>query len=173
MNIFRSSCALTWIVVTAVAGAAPLPPPSAIDTKKAMVVLPFESEVKGAPGFTESARTTVVAFLKDDGTFAAVLDPAEAKGRDKAGYLEMSAKLVEFKGGNMATRMMVGLGSGRASATLDVAIRDPQSGSVVWQKRIKEKASVWSNSASSAAQRGELPEKIAKTLLRELKGGAK
>lgn len=141
-----------------------------VDHTKAAVVLPFESSVKGNPGFLEQARTTVIAFLKEDKTFASVLDPADAAGKDKASMMELHARLVEFKAGNMATRAVVGLGSGRASAALEFSLTDAQSGKVVWNKTIKEKASVWSNSASSTAQRLELPEKIAKTLINELHG---
>jgi hypothetical protein len=64
--------------------------------------------------------------------------------------------------------MMVGLGSGRASAAFDFELKNTESGKVVWKRTIKEKASVWSNSASSSAQRSELPEKIAQTLIKEL-----
>lgn len=140
-----------------------------IDHAKSAIVLPFESSVQAGPGFLDVARTTVIAFLKDDKTFAAILDSAD--GKDKSNLIEVSAKLVEFKAGNMATRMMVGLGSGRASAAFEFTIKDLQTGKVVWKKTIKEKASVWSNSASSTAQRQELPEKVSKTLIKELRQG--
>jgi hypothetical protein len=52
---------------------------------------------------------------------------------------------------------------------LDFTVKDVQTGSVLWRKQIKEKASVWSNASSSNSQRGELPDKLAQTLLKELK----
>jgi hypothetical protein len=139
-----------------------------IDYTKNAVVLPFESSTKVTPGFLDVARDTVIAFLKEDKTFATVLDPAEASAHEKSSMIEIGATLVEFKAGSMATRVLVGLGSGRASAAFEFTIKDMQTGDVIWKKRIKEKASVWSNSASSTAQRQELPEKIAKKLIKEL-----
>ena len=76
---------------------------------------------------------------------------------------------MDFAPGNMAARAIVGLGSGRAHAGFEFIVKDAQTGTALWQKTIKETASFWSNSASSAAQRLELPEKIAKTLVKELK----
>jgi hypothetical protein len=146
------------------------PASSEVDFKLAVAVAPFESAVKVSPGFTDVARTTVVAHLKEDKTFSGVFTSEETK--EKA-PLELTARLVEFKAGNMATRVLVGLGSGRASAAFDFALKDSQSGKVVWKKTIKEKASVWSNSASSTAQRLELPEKIARALIKELQKDGK
>jgi len=140
-----------------------------IDSSKTAVVMAFDGNGVKAAGFPELSRTTVIQILRDEGMFAAVLTPEEAKDKDKATIIEINAKLVEFKAGNMATRVLVGLGSGRASAAYEFTFKDAASGKVVWQKTIKEKASVWSNSASSTAQRLELPEKIAKTLVKELK----
>ena len=99
--------------------------------------------------------------------FAGVLAPEEVNDKDKSMLLELSATLSDFAPGNMATRVMVGLGSGRAHAGFDFTLKD-SAGRTVWQRRIKETASFWSNSASSAAQRQELPEKVAKALVKEL-----
>ena len=142
-----------------------------IDLKKTAVLLPFESAVKGAPGFPETTRTTIAAFLKDDGVFSQVLMSEQAGEQDKSSLLEIGASLTEFKAGNMATRMLVGVGSGRASATWVFTIKEAHSGKVVFQKTIKEKASFWSNNSSSSSQRQELPEKIAKALIKELRKG--
>ena len=144
-----------------------------IDTSKIAVVLPFESTVSKAGGLPEATRTAVIQLLKDEKIFAGVLTPEEAKDKDKATLVEISAKLVEFAPGNMAARVLVGMGSGRSSAAYDFTIRDSATGNVFWQNHIKEKASVWSNSASSAVQRLELPEKIAKTLVKRLQGKKK
>lgn len=124
-----------------------------IDTSKSIVILPFESTVKSAPGFSDAARASVIAYLKDAKTFAGVLTPEEAK--DKSGVLELNATLADFSGGNMATRAIVGLGSGRAHAGFDFVLKEGER--TIWQKRIKETASFWSNSASSSSQRQELP----------------
>ena len=134
-----------------------------VDLSKAVTVLPFESAVQGAGGLPEATRTAVIQFLKDAKVFAGVFTPEAAKDN---GGLELRATLADFAPGNMATRVMVGLGTGRAHAGFDFTVMD--SGRMVWQKRIKETASFWSNSASSVSQRQELPEKIAKTLVKEL-----
>jgi hypothetical protein len=68
----------------------------------------------------------------------------------------------------MATRALIGLGAGRAHAGFNFVVKESATGKVLWQKTIKETASFWSNSASSAAQRSELPEKVAKTFVEEL-----
>ena len=117
----------------------------------------------------ESTRTSVMQFLKDEHIFDTVLSPEDAKDRDKGTLVEVSATLVDFAPGNAATRLMVGLGSGRAHAGYDFTIKDAATGKVLWTKRIKETASFWSNTASSASQRQELPEKVAKSLVKELK----
>lgn len=144
-----------------------------IDTSKTAVVLPFETAVEKTRGFPDATRAAVIAVLKDEKLFAGVLTPEEAKDKDKATLVEISAKLVQFAAGSMATRVLVGMGSGRSSATYDFTIKDSATGNVLWQNRIKEKASVWSNNSSSSAQRGELPEKIAVTLVKLLQGKKK
>jgi hypothetical protein len=144
-----------------------------IDASKIAVVLPFESTLEKTRGFPEVTRTAVIAVLKDEKIFADVLTPETAKDKDKATLVEISAKLVQFAPGNMAARVLVGMGSGRSSASYDFTVKDSTTGNVLWQNRIKEKASVWSNSASSSAQRGELPDKIAETFAKLLKGKKK
>ncbi len=145
---------------------------SRIDRTKSAVLLPIVAgEVKSTAGFLDASHSTLLAVLKDEKVFAAMLTPEEAATKDKAQVIEISAKLVEFKAGNMATRVLVGLGSGRASAAYDFVLKDAATGKTLWQKVIKEKASVWSNASSSTAQRLELPEKIAYTLVKELLRG--
>jgi hypothetical protein len=141
---------------------------NALDLSKTAVILPFESEVKKASGLPDATRTAIIQFLKDESMFAAVLTPDEAKEKDKTTLIEFSAKLIDFASGNMATRIVVGLGAGRAHAGFDFTAKDAATGNVLWEKTIKEKASFWSNSASSVAQRMELPEKIAKTFVKEI-----
>ncbi|HEV2199288.1 MAG TPA: hypothetical protein VGR73_05675 [Bryobacteraceae bacterium] len=140
---------------------------SQIDFSKPVVISPFGSFFKEAHGLPDSTRTAVIQFLNDAGMFPAVLTPEEAKDKDKSTLLELGATLSDFKPGNMATRLVVGLGTGRAHAGFDFTIKDA-GGGTVWQKKIQETASFWSNSASSISQRQELPEKVAKTLVREL-----
>ena len=139
-----------------------------LDRSKTVVILPFESTVTKASGLADATRTAVIQFLTDEKMFAAILTPEAARDKDRGSVLEIGAKLVDFGAGNMATRMVVGLGSGRAHAGFDFTVKDAATGNVLWQKTIKEKASFWSNSASSVAQRLELPEKLAKSFLREL-----
>jgi hypothetical protein len=65
--------------------------------------------------------------------------------------------------------MMVGLGTGRAHANFEFVLKNASSGEVVWQKTIKQTASFWFNgTTSSAAERAELPEELAKKLVKEL-----
>jgi hypothetical protein len=141
-----------------------------VDLSKTAVVLPFESAVKGAAGLPEATRAAVIQTLKDDGVFAAVLTPEEAKDKDKATLVEISARLVDFAPGNAGKRLMVGFGSGRAHAGFEFTLKEPATGDTVWTKTIKQTASFWFNSTtSSAAERGELPDGVAKTLVKELK----
>ena len=140
-----------------------------IDMSKMVVVLPFESDNPKAHGLPDATRTAVIQFLKDEGLFAEVLSPEESASRPKDTMIELGANLVDFDPGNMATRVIIGLGSGRAHAGFEFTVKDAETGNAVWMATITEKASFWSNSASSAAQRLELPEKIAKTLVKELK----
>lgn len=142
-----------------------------MDVSKAAVILPFDSTVASAAavGLPDATRTAVVAYLKEANLFSAVLTPEEAKDRDKATVVEIHATLVDFAPGNMAARVMVGLGSGRAHAGYDMIIKDSATGNVIWEQRIKGVASVWSNNSSSAAQRTELPERVAKELVKQLK----
>ena len=144
---------------------------SKVDFSKAAVILPFESTVTSAAAseLPESTRTAVIAYLKEAGIFSAVLTPEEAKDKDKATLIEINAKLVDFAAGNMAARVMVGMGSGRAHAGYDFTIKDAATGDVVWEQHIKGVASVWSNNSSSSAQRMELPERVAKSLVSILK----
>jgi len=142
-----------------------------VDFSKAAVVLPFESTVTvaAASGLPEATRTAVIAYMKEAGMFSAVLTPEEARDNDTATLVEISAKLVDFAPGNMAARVLVGVGSGRAHAGYDFTIKDSATGNVIWEQRIKGVASFWSNSATSAAQRVELPERVAKGLVSTLK----
>ena len=83
--------------------------------------------------------------------------------------VEIDATLVDFAPGNMAARAIVGMGNGRAHAGFEFTVKDSATGNAIWQGRIKETASFWSNAASSVSQRAELPEKVAKSLVKELK----
>jgi hypothetical protein len=141
-----------------------------VDRSKMAVVLPFESEVKGTAGLPEATRAAVIQTLKDGDTFAATLTPEEAKDKDKTNLVEIGARLVDFAPGNAAKRLMVGFGSGRAHAEFEFTLKDPTSGDTVWKKKIKQTASFWFNSTtSSAAERSELPDGVAKKLVEELK----
>jgi hypothetical protein len=90
-----------------------------IDLSKAAVVLPFESTVNGESGLPDATRTAVFQFLRDEGLFSAVLTPEEAKDRDKATMVEISAKLTDFAPGGVVTHIIVGLLAGREHAVKD------------------------------------------------------
>ena len=138
------------------------------DQTQSIVILPFESSVKGASGLPEATRTAIIQMIKDEGLFAAVLTPEEAKDKDKATMLELSARLVDFDSGNAAKRVLVGFGGGRAHAGFEFVIKDSKG--ELWKKTLKSTASFWFNgTTSSAAERGELPEGVAKKLVEELK----
>ena len=141
---------------------------TAVDLSRAAIILPFGSFVKGADaaGLPDATRTAVIHIMKDNRMFSALLNPEEAAG--KKTLVEISAELVDFAPGNAATRLLIGLGSGRAHAGFNFVVKDSATGKILWKKTIKETASFWSNSASSAAQRLELPEKVAKSSLEEL-----
>jgi len=138
-----------------------------VDSTNAALVLQFDSSVTdaNAVGLPEATRAAVIQALKNSKMFTAYLAPEEADGIKTS--VQISGRLVDFASGNVATRMVIGLGTGRAHAGFIFTIKDP-SGEVIWTKTIKETASFWSNSASSSAQRSELPEKVAKTLVEEL-----
>ena len=140
-----------------------------LDLSKGAVVLAFETSISdpAAAGLPDATRTAVISVLKGADMFPAVGTPEQAK--DKKALVEISAKLVDFAGGNVAKRMIIGLGTGRAHAGFDFVVKDAATGKVLWQKTVKETASFWSNSASSSAQRTELPEKVAKSFMEQLK----
>ncbi len=138
------------------------------DQTQSIVILPFESSVKGASGLPEATRTAIIQMIKDEALFAAVLTPEEAKDKDKATMLELSARLVDFEPGNAAKRVLVGFGGGRAHAGFEFVIKDSKG--ELWKKTLKSNASFWFNgTTSSAAERAELPEGVAKKLIEELK----
>jgi len=141
---------------------------AAAEKNQTIVVVPFESTVKGAAGLPEATRTAVIQMIKDEQLFAAVFTPEEAKDKDKTTIVELSAKLVDFDAGNAAKRVLVGFGGGRAHAGFEFVIKDSKG--EVWKKTIKSTASFWFNgTTSSAAERAELPEGVAKKLVEELK----
>jgi uncharacterized protein DUF4410 len=139
------------------------------DLSKAALVLPFESSVTGADaaGLPDATRTAIILIMKDKRMFTAFLSPEEAAG--KKTLVEISAELVDFAPGNVATRLVIGFGTGRAHAGFNFVVKDSATGNVLWKKTIKETASFWSNSTSSSAQRLELPEKVAKSFVEELR----
>jgi hypothetical protein len=138
------------------------------DLSMAAVIKPFESSITDtdAAGLPDATRAAVIQILKNKRTFSAVLSPEDAAGNKP--LVEISAELVDFAAGNAATRIMIGLGTGRAHAGFAFTVTESVTGKVLLKKTIKETASFWSNSASSSAQRLELPEKVAKTFAEEL-----
>jgi hypothetical protein len=153
----------------AVGSSASAQPSSPLDFLKGAVIFPFESTISdpAAAGLPAATRIAVITILQIDGIFAAVGGPEEAKG--KKNLMEITAELVDFSGGNAAIRMIVGLGTGRAHAGFAFTVKESGTGKILWKKTIKETASFWSNSESSSTQRSELPEKVAKTFVEELK----
>jgi uncharacterized protein DUF4410 len=119
-----------------------------------------------AAGLPDATRTAVINILKSNGMFSAVGTLEEAK--DGKSWVEITAELVDFAGGNVAKRMLIGLGTGRAHAGFSFTVKESATGRVLWKKTVKETASFWSNSASSSAQRTELPEKVAKSFVEQL-----
>jgi hypothetical protein len=119
-----------------------------------------------AASLPDATRAAVIQVLKTNRMFSALLGPEEAAG--KQSMVDISAELVDFSPGNMAERLAIGLGTGRAHAGFLFTVKDSATGKVLWKKTIKETASFWSNSASSSAQRSELPEKVAKAFVEEL-----
>lgn len=141
-----------------------------LDLGKTLVVKPFESTVKGAATLPEATRQAVIQMMKDEAVFSAVLTPEEAKDKEKPGLIELEAKLVDFAPGSAAKRLMVGFGSGRAHAGFEFTFKDAATGEILWQRTVKQTASFWFNSTtSSAAERSELPEGLAKKLIQEVK----
>lgn len=160
-------CVLLAAVLSSSVSAAP--PKKGVDLSKKVVVVPFDSAVKGAAGLPEATRASIIQTMKDGQIFAAVLTPEEAKDADKGGLVELSGRLVDFEQGNAAKRLMVGFGSGRAHAGFEFTLKDATTGEVLWHKTIKQTASFWFNSStSSAAERAELPDGLAKKLVNEL-----
>lgn len=99
-----------------------------------------------------------------------MLAPEEAANRDKATWIEINARGVDFAADKAAKRLMIGSGTGRAHAGFEFTLRDATTGEVVWQKTIKQTASYWFNEfTSSSGERAELPEKAAKKFVEELK----
>jgi hypothetical protein len=143
--------------------------PKPLDLSRSALILPFGSSVNDpdAAGLPDITRALTIQILKYNRTFSALLTPEEATG--KSTTVEISAELVDFAPGNMAARFALGgLGAGRAHAGFNFTVKECATGKVLWQKTIKETASYFSSSASSSAQRAELPEKIAKTFVEEL-----
>ena len=138
-----------------------------VDPGKPIVIKAFTASVKGAAGLPEAVRGSVVQTLKDDGTFKSIIKEEEAKDAP-AGYV-LEGDLINFEAGNAAKRLMVGFGSGRSHAVFGFVLKDA-AGQVVWKKQIKQTASFWFNgTTSSAAERAELPDGLAKKLMEELK----
>jgi len=144
----------------------------ALDAYTGIVVEPFDSSVQGAPGgLPEAVRTAVMQALKDAKLFEEVLTSEQA---EETGTAMLHGRLVDFAAGNAAKRLMVGFGSGRAHARFEFTVEDVVSGRVVWKKAIKQTASFWFNSTtSSAAERAELPDAVAKKLVEEMKKAEK
>jgi hypothetical protein len=138
------------------------------DLSKAARIKTFESSVTeaDAASLPDATRGAVIQILNNSRMFSALVGPDEAVGNQT--LVEISAELIDFASGNVAERMVIGFGTGRAHAGFDFTVKDSRTGKVLWKKTIKETASFWSNSASSSAQRSELPEKVAKRFVEEL-----
>ena len=147
-----------------------------LDGAKELVVERFDSSIKGAIGLPDAVRNACVQAVKESDLFTEVItaeeETAKASEKDSAkqGGLRLTGQLVDFEAGNAAKRLMVGFGSGRAHAGFEFALRDPATGEIVWHKKVKQTASFWFNgTTSSAEERAELPEGLAKKLVEELK----
>jgi hypothetical protein len=142
--------------------------PTRVDLSRAALILPFETSITeaDAAGLPDATRAAVIQIMKNKKMFSALLGPEEAVGKNT--LVEISAELVDFAPGNVASRLLIGVGTGRPHAGFNFVIKDSATGKVLWKKAIKETASFWSNTSSSTAQRMELPEKVAKTFIEEL-----
>jgi uncharacterized protein DUF4410 len=139
-----------------------------VDRSKSIVIKQFTASVKGAAGLPEAVRSAVIQTMTDDATFKSIVKEEEAK--DAPADYVLEGVLVNFEAGNAAKRLMVGFGSGRSHAVFEFSIKDKSSGNVVWKKTIKQTASFWFNgTTSSAAERAELPDGLAKKLVEEIK----
>jgi hypothetical protein len=58
--------------------------------------------------------------------------------------VEISAELVDFAAGNAASRIMIGLGTGRAHG-FAFTVTESATGKILLNKTIKETTSFWSN----------------------------
>lgn len=145
------------------------PRAGAMDLSKGALVLSFGSSITdpAAAGLPDATKAAVISVLRSAGMFPAVGGPEDTDG--KKPWVEISADLVDFAGGNVAKRILIGLGSGRAHAGFSFTVKESATGKVLWKKTVKETASFWSNSASSSSQRSELPEKVAKSFMEQLK----
>jgi len=139
-----------------------------LDLSKGVLVQAFTSTISdpAAAGLPGATRTAVVNILRTKEQFSSAGTIEESK--DGKSWIEISAELVDFGGGNVAKRRLIGLGTGRANAGFSFTVKESATGKVLWKKTVKETASFWSNSASSSAQRSELPEKVAKTFVEQL-----
>lgn len=108
-----------------------------VDLSMIAVIKPFESSItdSDAAGLPDSTRTAVIQILKNKQMFSALLSPEEAAG--KRTMVEISAELVDFAPGNAATRLMIGLGTGRAHAGFAFTVKDSATGKVLWKKPLK------------------------------------
>jgi hypothetical protein len=142
---------------------------ASVDLSRGAVVLDFTSAITdpAAVGLPEATQTAVMLSLRNSGMFSGVTIPERAAGN--RGIIEISAELVDFAAGNMAKRMIIGLGTGRPHAGFNFSVKETATGKVLWTKTIKETASFWAGSMSSSTQRSELPDRVAKKLAEELK----
>jgi hypothetical protein len=143
-------------------------PSKLLDLSKGALVFAFSSVITdpAAASLPGDTRTALINILKSNGMFPAVGTPDELT--DGKSWVEISGELVDFAGGNVAKRMLIGLGAGRAHAGFNFTVKESATGRVLLKKTVKETASFWSNSASSSAQRSELPEKVAKSFVEQL-----
>jgi hypothetical protein len=139
---------------------------SMIDFSKAAVVMPFESSVTKASAtlLPETTQKYVIAYLKQEALFSTVLTPEETKDKDKATLIEITGKLEDFAPGNHALPSLAVLGLTQAYTDFDIAIKDSATGNVLWKHRIKAVVYL-------ATPPSELPEKVAKEFVKQLKYG--
>ena len=145
------------------------PRAGSLDLSDGALILPFSSAIQdpAAANLPDLTRTAVLNILKGGRLFPAVGTPEEAM-KDRPAKIEINAELVDFAGGNVAKRILVGVGTGRAHAGFSFTVKETATGKILWKKTIKETASFWSNSASSSSQRLELPEKVAKSFVEQI-----
>jgi hypothetical protein len=140
-----------------------------IDFSKAAVVLPFESSLAAASSvIPEMAQKEAIRFLKETALFSTVLTPEEAQNRDPSTMIEITGKLEDFSTGRTGWRLFFPVNK-PAYVEFEITLKDPATGTILWERRISAEAS----SLSSRSSLSEPVEKAVKIFVKELQAKKK